>query len=143
MEKATGSRNMQVRPCDPSIFNMGDIVDMVFSFVGIPVKDGMYKVILNLHGLMMVNAELQKESVKVELAGDCAPALHVTAPKHQRLYLDAATSSAVVVNKTATTPDGKGSGGASPKHLTVKAISRERGMLDVVENMQRMEVDCH
>ncbi|RXW14061.1 hypothetical protein EST38_g11793 [Candolleomyces aberdarensis] len=142
-EELSASGAILVQPCDPSVFHVGDIVDMVFSFVGIPVKDGMYKVILNLRGLTLVNADLRKESVNAELRGDCAPAAYVTAPKRRRLYLDAPTSGPVVENDTATTADKDCRGGAPTDQLTVTALGKERGMQDVAEKMQRMEVDRH
>jgi hypothetical protein len=45
---------------EPGLFVVGDMVEMVFSFVGIPVKDNMYKVMLHLRGLTLLSSDLRK-----------------------------------------------------------------------------------
>ncbi|KAJ3514739.1 hypothetical protein NMY22_g14644 [Coprinellus aureogranulatus] len=70
-------------PYNPSLFKIGDVVEIAFSFVGVPVRGGGYRVMLNLRALTLLNAEIREES---EMA---AMRVKITYPtiKRKRLYL--------------------------------------------------------
>lgn len=51
-------------PYDPAPFKAGDIVDMSFSFVGIPIENGKRLLFLNLRALALVNSEIRKLSAE-------------------------------------------------------------------------------
>ncbi|RXW11778.1 hypothetical protein EST38_g14077 [Candolleomyces aberdarensis] len=84
----TGENGVKrIIPCDPGTFQTGDIVEMLFSFVAVPVKDRKHKVLLSLRGLTLLNSELRKEA-QASMNEGSQPIIAVeTAPKRRRLYL--------------------------------------------------------
>ncbi|KAF6753993.1 hypothetical protein DFP72DRAFT_787808, partial [Ephemerocybe angulata] len=54
--RAIGSKGLPCyTPCDPSMFRVGDIVEVAFSCVGIPIKGQCMRVLLQLRGLTLID----------------------------------------------------------------------------------------
>ena len=47
----------RVKPISPSAFKVGDVVEIVLSFVGVPIKGDQYKLIMCLRAVLLVDSE--------------------------------------------------------------------------------------
>lgn len=56
-------------PCDPGEFKAGDVVEMAFSLVAVPIKEKRRLLYLNLKALTMIDDSIRKVS---ELQRACA-----------------------------------------------------------------------
>ncbi|KAF6747794.1 hypothetical protein DFP72DRAFT_821263, partial [Ephemerocybe angulata] len=55
-----GTKGPTYDACDPSLFKVGDVVEVAFSFVGVPIKDKRMRVILQLRGLTLLDNTIRK-----------------------------------------------------------------------------------
>ncbi|KAH6909729.1 hypothetical protein BKA70DRAFT_1561420 [Coprinopsis sp. MPI-PUGE-AT-0042] len=54
--------------CNPSVFKEGDVVEVVVSFIAVPVKGGSYKLVTSMKALSLISNEVrvQSESLRIE-----------------------------------------------------------------------------
>ncbi|KAJ2914813.1 hypothetical protein MD484_g5618, partial [Candolleomyces efflorescens] len=81
--------NIKYLPVNPAIFNPGDVIEVAFSCVGVPVKEGRYRLLLNLRAVTLVTDECRKksevESLSKNRAAQGEPGFVL---KRKRLYVD-------------------------------------------------------
>ncbi|KAF6763379.1 hypothetical protein DFP72DRAFT_1060541 [Ephemerocybe angulata] len=76
-------------PYDPACFKAGDVVELSFAFVGIPIKDQRSLLFLNLKALTMLTDTFRKDSqVAVNTTSRMAAQSDDYSPKRRRLYVD-------------------------------------------------------
>ncbi|KAJ3514668.1 hypothetical protein NMY22_g14658 [Coprinellus aureogranulatus] len=63
----TRDGEIKYEECSPGIFKAGDIVEVAFAIVGIPIKDERLRMMFLLKGLTLLDNELRKESELVPL----------------------------------------------------------------------------
>ncbi|RXW22089.1 hypothetical protein EST38_g3753 [Candolleomyces aberdarensis] len=76
-------------PCDPSILKAGDLVEIAFSFVAVPIKDKRRLMYLNLKGLTLIDDAIRKESEVKAFQCTLPPtSFKIRTFKRRQIYVD-------------------------------------------------------
>ncbi|RXW21096.1 hypothetical protein EST38_g4748 [Candolleomyces aberdarensis] len=128
-------------PVNPAVFSPGDVIEIAFSCVGVPVKGGQYRLLLNLRAVTLVSDECRKKSEQASVSKQRSH--HVEAGlvlKRKRLYVDVEDPSNDVreVKREWKTegPDGLASNGKITEEEEGECGSEKKGRA-----MEDMEMD--
>ncbi|KAF5340765.1 hypothetical protein D9611_007529 [Ephemerocybe angulata] len=84
--RAVANGSTTYGPCEPSVFKVGDVVEVAFSCVGVPIKGQRMRILLQLRGLTLLDNTIRKESERTTRMTMALVALNRT-PRRKRLYL--------------------------------------------------------
>ncbi|KAF6754968.1 hypothetical protein DFP72DRAFT_965302 [Ephemerocybe angulata] len=83
---ADSNGRISYSPCEPSVFKVGDLVEVAFSCVGVPIKGQRMRILLQLRGVTLLDNIVRKESERLDKLSISNAVVHRT-PKRKTLYL--------------------------------------------------------